>query len=255
MKHFKSKIRFVETFAIATFPIALAVGCTTTSDKTASLGIEEAVAIQQEADINDSDLNTLTYLETESTSTQMQAGEQEAMQKSQSMETESDSIQTAEVMPTEETSMENTSVESEFTAEETDTMPVNLQMPEPAKPAKPQTGIFHFAYNQYDVAEQDRELLKDHAEYLLHNPDIVVNVNGHTDNRGTSKNNVLVSQKRAQHVADVLMSYGVPKSQINVNGYGESFPLNDEKNWDENRRVELQYGEDPESDGLIVSAF
>jgi peptidoglycan-associated lipoprotein len=128
-------------------------------------------------------------------------------------------------------------------------------MPQPAKPAKPQTGIFHFAYNQYDVAEQDRELLKAHAEYLLQNPDVTINVNGYSDNRGTAKNNVLVSQKRAQHVANLLKSYGVPESQIKVNGYGESFPLNDEKNWDENRRVELQYSDDTESDGLIVSAF
>jgi peptidoglycan-associated lipoprotein len=128
-------------------------------------------------------------------------------------------------------------------------------MPEPAKLEKPQIAIFHFAYNQYDVDEQSLDSLKAHAEYLQNNPQVIVHVNGYSDNRGTAKNNFVVSKKRAQRVADILMSYGVSESQLKVNGYGESFPLNDEKNWDENRRVELQYGEDMDTDGLIVSAF
>ena len=255
MRHAKSKIRFIETFVIATFPIALAVGCSATSEKTASIGAQEDVAIEQEADIRSSDLNTLTYVETESTITEMHSEEstgQEAMLDAEPAESESLNLQTAETMAddTSEAAIKNDSI-----SDTTDTMPVNLQVPQPAESQKPQVAIFHFAYNQYDVDEQGLDILKAHAEYLQNNPEVLVNVNGYSDNRGTAKNNFVVSKKRARRVADILMSYGVSESQIKVNGYGESFPLNDEKNWDENRRVELQYGDDTDTDGLIVSAF
>ena len=51
-----------------------------------------------------------------------------------------------------------------------------------------------------------------------------------------------LSKKRAKQIADLLIEYGAPESQMKVNGYGASFPQTDESNWDENRRVELEYG-------------
>jgi peptidoglycan-associated lipoprotein len=252
MKHTTSKIRFIETFAIAVFPIALAVGCSATGDKTAGIDMQEELAIQQQADINTSDLNTLSYIETEQTYAETQPGdtaEQNAMLEPQSdeMSAEMRNMQTAEAI--------DSTIEDDTSETETNTLQVNLQVPEPTKVDKPQSSIFHFAFNKYDVGEQDYALLKEHAEYLLENPDVVVNVNGYSDNRGSAKNNFEVSKKRAQQIANILMTNGVPESQIKVNGYGESFPLHDEKNWDENRRVELKYSEETDTDGLIVSAF
>ena len=244
MKNAKSKIRFIETFAIATFPIALAVGCSATGDKSAAAiglqetGLHEEVAIEQQTDINTNDLNTLSYIETEQTYTETQFDE---------IPTEMPSMQSAEGI--------DSTLEHDTTVAETNTLQVNLQVPEPAKVDKPQTNIFHFAFNKYDVDEQDYVLLKEHAEYLLENSNVVVNVNGYSDNRGSAKNNFEVSKKRAQQIANILTTYGVPESQIKVNGYGESFPLHDEKNWEENRRVELEYSEDTDTNGLIVSAF
>lgn len=244
MKNAKSKIRFIETFAIATFPIALAVGCSATGDKSAAAiglqetGMHEEVANEQQTDINTNDLNTLSYIETEQTYTETQFDE---------IPTEMPSMQSAEGI--------DSTLEHDTTVAETNTLQVNLQVPEPAKVDKPQTNIFHFAFNKYDVDEQDYVLLKEHAEYLLENSNVVVNVNGYSDNRGSAKNNFEVSKKRAQQIANILTTYGVPESQIKVNGYGESFPLHDEKNWEENRRVELEYSEDTDTNGLIVSAF
>lgn len=253
MRPAKSKIRFIETFAIATFPIALAVGCSATGEKTSNVGMQEDVMIERSADISTSDLNTITYIETEETiaTTPKADSEQETVTavKPESEEAQSDlvSMETVEAI---DSTLENDSVE-----EETQTMQVNLQIPEPAKLEKPQHNIFHFAFNKYDIEEQDYPLLKAHADYLMENPDVVVSVNGYSDSRGSAKNNFEVSKKRAQQVANILMTYGVPESQIKVNGYGESFPLNDEKNWDENRRVELQYSEETETNDLMASTF
>ncbi len=251
MKPIKSKIRFIETFAIVTFPIALAVGCSATGEKTASINIQDDMVIQQQADINPGDLNTLTYIETEETiaTTPMVPSEQESATASKSEDVQSEMV-SMEAVEAIDSTLQSDSVE-----EETPTMQVNLQIPESTMLDKPQTNIFHFAFNKYDIEEQDYPLLKAHAEYLIENPDVLVNVNGYSDNRGSAKNNYEVSKKRAQQVANILMTYGVPDSQIKVNGYGESFPLNDEKHWEENRRVELHYSEDTETNGLIVSAF
>jgi peptidoglycan-associated lipoprotein len=235
----------METFAIATFPIALAVGCSATSEKTPSINMQDEVVMQQDANISANDLNSLAYIETEKSIVTTENTVSETQ--SEDAQAEMTSMETVEAI--------DSTMHSESTGQDTQMMPVNLQVPEPGKLEPPQTAIFHFAFNKYDVGEQDHALLKAHAEYLLENPHMVVNVNGYSDNRGSAKNNVEVSKKRAQQVADILISNGVPKSQINVNGYGESFPLNDENNWDENRRVELQYSEDPEANGLIVSAF
>jgi peptidoglycan-associated lipoprotein len=253
MNHTKSKIRFIETFAIATFPIALAVGCSATGEKTASVGMQEDMVIQQQADISTRDLNTITYIETEKTlaTTPVAYSEQEA---DSGNKTESENTQ-SEIVSMETVETIDSTPKNDAAEEAPEIKQVNLQVPESVKLEKPKINIFHFAFNKFDVDEQDYTLLKEHAEYLKENPVVVVNVNGYSDNRGSAKNNFEVSKKRAQQVANILMTYGVPESQIKVNSYGESFPLNDEKNWDENRRVELKYIQDTEAYGLIVSAF
>ena len=253
MRPAKSKIRFIETFAIATFPIALAVGCSATGEKTANINTHEEVVMQQPADISANDLNTLTYIETEETiaSTPTTDSESEIVIATKP-ESEEDSSELVSMKTVESI---DASLESDLSQEETQTMQVNLQLPEPTKLKKPQHNIFHFAFNKYDIEENDYAFLKAHAEYLMENAHIVVNVNGYSDNRGSAENNYEVSKRRAQQVANILMTYGVPESQIKVNGYGESFPLNDEKNWDENRRVELHYSEETETNDLMASSF
>ncbi len=242
MRHVKSKIRFMETFAIATFPIALAVGCSATSDKTHNLPLQEEVAIEQQTDIGTEDLNTVTYLEPQPTAEQDQSN---PWSEPQTDET-SQLLNTVESKPVDYT--EHSLLDSELSH----TMQVKLQTPKPDI-TPPQSRIFHFAFNKYDIEDQDYEALKQHALYLQDNPEMVVRVNGYSDNRGSAKNNVEISKKRAQRIADILVTFGVPDSKIQVHGYGESFPLNDENNWDENRRVELQYPEESTSEEMMVS--
>jgi len=71
----------------------------------------------------------------------------------------------------------------------------------------------------------------------------VFSIEGHTDNRGDAEYNLKLSQRRSQAVADYLVSkHGVKPEQIQVNGQGEYFLL-DNSDTDEahakNRRVEI----------------
>jgi outer membrane protein OmpA-like peptidoglycan-associated protein len=118
---------------------------------------------------------------------------------------------------------------------------------------RPEKRVFNFAVSQYDIVESDLEYLKAHAEYLKSNPHMILTVNGYSDSTGPADKNFILSQKRAEQVAAILVTYGVSNDQIIVHAYGESFPLNDDTNWDENRRVELEYAEDTAADELMAS--
>lgn len=79
---------------------------------------------------------------------------------------------------------------------------------------------------------------------LTENPDLVVEIGGHTCNIGSHESNLQISKKRAESVKSYLTSHGISSTRLVTNGYGESQPL--ASNDDElegrslNRRIELR---------------
>jgi outer membrane protein OmpA-like peptidoglycan-associated protein len=76
------------------------------------------------------------------------------------------------------------------------------------------------------------------------NPDIkLIEVQGHTDNKGRPWYNKALSARRAKAVMDGLIKRGVDKTRLRSEGYGQAKPIADNKT-DEgrsvNRRVEFQ---------------
>jgi outer membrane protein OmpA-like peptidoglycan-associated protein len=64
-------------------------------------------------------------------------------------------------------------------------------------------------------------------------------IEGHTDAVGSHASNVALSRRRAQTVADFLVAMGVPRSRIDVQGYGPDRPLPGTTRYSpQNRRVE-----------------
>jgi outer membrane protein OmpA-like peptidoglycan-associated protein len=64
-------------------------------------------------------------------------------------------------------------------------------------------------------------------------------IEGHTDGVGSRASNIALSRRRAQSVADFLVAMGVPRSRIDVQGYGPDRPLpGTGRNSPQNRRVE-----------------
>lgn len=64
----------------------------------------------------------------------------------------------------------------------------------------------------------------------------------HTDNKGSSKNNMKLSEERARSIMNYLVSGGVRKERLQANGYGESRPIADNDTRvgrKKNRRVEF----------------
>lgn len=101
--------------------------------------------------------------------------------------------------------------------------------------------IFFFDTDRYTLKEEQRQTLKQHADYLMANPESILIINGHADVRGTTAYNQTLSENRARETYQLLIELGVPETQLLSKGFGETLPMNDERNWEENRRVELQY--------------
>jgi outer membrane protein OmpA-like peptidoglycan-associated protein len=97
--------------------------------------------------------------------------------------------------------------------------------------------------------EYDRAVIRPDSYYILDavvaaingNPDYaLIEVQGHTDERGDDAYNLDLSERRAAAVLEYLISHGVDPQRLTSHGYGESQPIDRRHNeaaWAVNRRV------------------
>lgn len=103
-----------------------------------------------------------------------------------------------------------------------------------------QSRINFFGNNDKVNALGRRELAK-HARVLRSNPHLILNIIGHSDNRGSSSENFTLGEKRAKQVYELLVVYGTPEEQLIVDIDGEFSSVHDGAKREESRYVELQY--------------
>ncbi|MDB2465838.1 OmpA family protein [Planktomarina temperata] len=73
-------------------------------------------------------------------------------------------------------------------------------------------------------------------------PNSTISIEGHTDNTGTANYNRILSQRRANAVADILVNNGVPPARLYAVGRGENEPVTSNLSATgraQNRRVEI----------------
>ncbi len=78
---------------------------------------------------------------------------------------------------------------------------------------------------------------------LQENPDMRIELAGHTDALGSQKAKEQLSYKRVERIKEYLMEFGIDRKRIEIVGYGGSKPIapNDsEENRAKNRRVEIK---------------
>ncbi|MEW6765419.1 MAG: peptidoglycan-associated lipoprotein Pal [Pseudomonadota bacterium] len=112
------------------------------------------------------------------------------------------------------------------------------------KPAQA-SSIVYFDYDSFTVGEKYRVMLREHASFLAANPQRMVAIEAHADERGSAEYNVALSEKRGNAVRDLLVLQGAGANQISVVAYGEEKPACDQHNescYSQNRRGELVYG-------------
>ncbi len=92
------------------------------------------------------------------------------------------------------------------------------------------------------LTDSAQVVLNDAADALLNNPDMVVEVQAHTDSQGAAEYNLDLSKKRALSTVRYLMLRGVPSEQLLARAFGESKPMDTNDTAEgrsANRRVEF----------------
>src|SRR5690606_29506033 len=86
--------------------------------------------------------------------------------------------------------------------------------------------------------KQNLQILK---SILKENPTLILEVYGHSDLYESSKNDTLLSYKRAQFIKNILTKDGYESCKINVRGYGTKYPMTKDSKSGKNRRVEILF--------------
>ena len=97
----------------------------------------------------------------------------------------------------------------------------------------------HFAYDKYDIQDEDRAILQRQAAWLGKYPSVRVSVEGHCDERGTREYNLALGARRANAVKEYLVSLGVSAGRLDTISYGKERPMCSQSNedcWAQNRR-------------------
>ena len=100
-----------------------------------------------------------------------------------------------------------------------------------------------FDIDQYQLKEKSKTELNKSARFLKENPQVRVEISGHTDNSGSVSHNQKLSLNRARAVYRYLIEAGIDADRLTFKGYGSSVPVapNDtEANRQLNRRIEFK---------------
>jgi outer membrane protein OmpA-like peptidoglycan-associated protein len=94
------------------------------------------------------------------------------------------------------------------------------------------TSLLEESYPELDVI----------VDFLKNNTKVEIELNGHTDNRGDAKKNLILSQQRVEKIKSYLVSKGISSRRIKGKGFGGNKPIaaNDSEEARKlNRRVEF----------------
>jgi outer membrane protein OmpA-like peptidoglycan-associated protein len=84
----------------------------------------------------------------------------------------------------------------------------------------------HFAINSDEIKSNSFGLMDEIADMFLNHPELkLVEIQGHTDNKGRSKYNIRLSERRANSVRQYLVDSGVSDSRLRAKGYGPLKPV------------------------------
>jgi peptidoglycan-associated lipoprotein len=101
----------------------------------------------------------------------------------------------------------------------------------------------YFIVDQSTLTSEGRETLSNQAQWLQKYADVSLQVEGHSDERGTREYNISLSARRATAARNFLISQGVDDSRISSIAYGKERPAelcDAESCWSRNRRAVTQ---------------
>ena len=107
------------------------------------------------------------------------------------------------------------------------------------------TMVIYFDFDQSELRAEYSDLLQRHASRLSNDGRAQVRLEGHADERGSREYNIGLGERRSQSVRRLLLIQGASPDQISTVSFGEERPAafgSNEAAYEQNRRVEIKYG-------------
>ena len=101
----------------------------------------------------------------------------------------------------------------------------------------------NFETGKADLEEDAYKVIDELVAYLNRKEDERIELGGHTDNVGTAKSNLTLSEARANTVRNYLLSKGIDPNRVVAKGYGLTVPIASNKTDEgkaQNRRTEVK---------------
>jgi outer membrane protein OmpA-like peptidoglycan-associated protein len=83
----------------------------------------------------------------------------------------------------------------------------------------------YFDFNKYDLTDASKAVLDQLIEFLNENPEIRIQIQGHTDNIGNDSENLRLSENRARSVYNYLVDKGIKNIRLTYQGFGKTMPV------------------------------
>jgi outer membrane protein OmpA-like peptidoglycan-associated protein len=100
----------------------------------------------------------------------------------------------------------------------------------------------NFEFNSYKLQPSSDKILNELLDFLIQDPDIKIDIMGHTDDIGSESYNLTLSKNRAKSVYKWLTDRGIAMERLTYKGFGKNQPLyrtDDLELKAFNRRVEI----------------
>lgn len=98
----------------------------------------------------------------------------------------------------------------------------------------------YYLVDQSTLTPEGQETLRKQAAWLRQYSDVMIQVEGHADERGTREYNIALSARRATTTREFLVAQGVEAKRISTIAYGKERPAalcDAEQCWSQNRRT------------------
>ena len=100
----------------------------------------------------------------------------------------------------------------------------------------------YFAYDMAEISAESRSNLDMKINIMRANTAVVIRIEGHADNRGSTEYNIALGQRRADAAKQYMVDRGIPANRITTVSLGEEKPAMQGENeaaWSKNRRDEF----------------
>jgi peptidoglycan-associated lipoprotein len=116
----------------------------------------------------------------------------------------------------------------------------------------------YFEFDSAILTKDSRDALADNVQIMNRFPELVVEVEGHCDDRGSVEYNLALGERRAFAIKRYMVTAGLPEDRISTISYGEERPLLIGDNGPAhqmNRRAEFRLTvEEPNVKGSVADA-